>query len=196
MDWQAEHLAKENRYNGSTIGKCYSVAEHAVRCADAAYEATKDLTLAGYLLLHDNHEALLKDETTPKKRALAELATEHFGVLAENVLQVFKLLEYRHDLAIHTAAGMPWPPAPEMQIQIKHWDDRLLVTEWRDLMRAIDHPCWEPYKHIPPLPFRIKPYPHWKMAKWKYLDACKLYLPSKHKGYQVTDGSASCAPQG
>ena len=47
----AEHLAKENRYNGATKNRCYSVAEHSVRCAMAALNACGDRRLAAYLLL-------------------------------------------------------------------------------------------------------------------------------------------------
>ena len=46
----------------------------------AAIHATADAKLAAYLSLHDVHEAVLKDDTTPKKRAFAALAEQKFGI--------------------------------------------------------------------------------------------------------------------
>src|ERR1700733_12790940 len=81
----AEHLSKENRYNGATPNLVYSVAEHSVRGADAIVAETGDRLLAAYFLLHDGAEAFLKDDTTPKKQAVAEIAQQSFGMLAVDV---------------------------------------------------------------------------------------------------------------
>jgi hypothetical protein len=78
FDAIAQHLAKEKRYNGATPGLEYSVAEHCARGASAILTATGNTTLAAYFLLHDAHEHTLKDDTTPKKRAIAELAPGAF----------------------------------------------------------------------------------------------------------------------
>jgi hypothetical protein len=58
----------------------------------AILTATGNTTLAAYFLLHDAHEHTLKDDTTPKKRAIAELASERFGILGEHIFETFKLL--------------------------------------------------------------------------------------------------------
>jgi uncharacterized protein len=175
----AEHLAKEKRYNGATRDVEYSVAEHCVRGANAILVETEDATLAAYFLLHDAHEHTIKDDTTPKKRALAELAQQRFGVLAEHVMETFKLLEYRQDVAIHEAAGLAWPPpSPALVSAIKRWDLIMFVTEWRDLMAAAPHPNWKDYQHVTALEDRIgNPWP-WQTARSRYLAACYRLLPA------------------
>lgn len=173
----AEHLAKENRYNGATPGRVYSVAEHCVRGSTAAYEATGDRELAAYFLLHDGHEAFLKDDTTPKKRAIGALAFEAFGVLATTITLAFDLLTDRFDVAIHEAAGLPWPPSPEMRARIKHWDLTMFVTEWRDLMGNLEHPDPKPYADIEPLKETIVPMPSWNMPRRLFMQDCLALLP-------------------
>jgi 5'-deoxynucleotidase YfbR-like HD superfamily hydrolase len=173
----AEHLAKEARYNGATPDQFYSVAQHAVLCADAALDETGDALLAAYLLLHDNHEAVLKDDTTPKKRAIAAMAASHFGILAADILKVFDLLTERQDLAIHIAAGLPWPAAGKIQQMIKHYDKRAFVTEWRDLMGNRPHPDAGAYRHVKPFERTIAPLP-WQLAKGLYLDRAQALLPA------------------
>lgn len=179
IDWTviAEHLAKENRYNGATPGIAYSVGQHSVEAADAALHETGDRLLAGYLLCHDCHEHTLKDDTTPKKRALAELAEEEFGILAPQILDAFARLTDRHDVAIHAAAGLPWPPTEEYLAAIKHWDLRMFVTEWRDFMRGIEHPNWEPYRDIDPLPQRLTCW-DWIWAKAMFIARTRQLLPA------------------
>lgn len=154
-----EQLAKANRYCGATPGLIYSVAEHSERCARAALDADDDEELAKYLLLHDMHEALLGDDTTPKKRALAVIIGS-FGVLAGTIEQAFAQLTERIDIAIHARAGLAWPPAGEMAAKIHHFDRVLLATEWRDLMR-----CPQPYDFgVAPLAEAIEPEPDWNIA--------------------------------
>jgi len=162
--WQAEHLAKENRYNGATPGVIYSVAQHIAIGTGAILEATGDEELAAYFSLHDNPESALKDDTTPKKNAIAEIAQEKFGVLGTAVLASFNELTERHDAAVHEAAGLPWPISAELQAKIKFWDLTMFVTEWRDLMGNAPHPDWKKYKGIAPLTKTIVPYERWQEA--------------------------------
>ena len=176
FDVVAEHLAKENRYNGATRGFAYPVAQHCVIAADAAFKDTDSIALAAYVLLHDGHEAFLKDDTTPKKRAMAEVAAAEFGILSTEILSTFALITDRMDAAIHEAAGLPWPAPSAVQSAIKAYDEVLFVTEWRDLMRNIQHPNWDQYRKIKPLPDTICPV-HWTQAKLLFLDRCKKYLP-------------------
>lgn len=174
----AEHLSKENRYNGATPDVAYSVAEHSARGAIAILEETGDELLAAYFLLHDAPEAFLKDDTTPKKRALAAEAHEAFGVLASSITAAFDLLTERFDVAIHTRAGLPWPPTPEMKAGIKYWDLRMFVTEWRDLMDNQPHPDWAKYSGIPALEEVIKARP-WMEARGIFTALCARLLPSE-----------------
>lgn len=68
--------SRHNRYCGATKGLVYSVAEHSVRCADAALRDECDAELAAYLLCHDMHEAYLGDDTTPKAAAERNAKTD------------------------------------------------------------------------------------------------------------------------
>lgn len=162
--WQAEHLAKEKRYNGATPGVEYSVAQHIITGTWAILEETGDEKLAAYFSLHDNPESVLKDDTTPKKNAIAEIAQEKFGVLASQIIASHNELTERHDAAVHEAAGLPWPISQDLHAQIKLWDLRMFVTEWRDLMGDAPHPDWKRYEGIAPLQKRIVPYKTWQEA--------------------------------
>lgn len=177
FEWAAEHLAKEKRYNGATPDVEYSVAQHSVLCADAAQEIYGDSIVAAYCLIHDVHEAVLKDDTTPKKRAIAEEAQAKLGVLADDILKVFNAITDRHDAAIHEAAGLPWPPAPEISSKIKQIDLLLFVTEWRDLMPGFAHPDWKPYEGIAPLQKTIAPW-DWEHSKDAFLARARKLLPA------------------
>lgn len=170
----AEHLAKENRYNGATRGCTYSVAEHVCRGTDAIFEATGMPEVAAAFLLHDAHEAYTKDDTTPKKRAIAALAERRFGVLASQILDAFAELVNAWDVAIYGAAGIPWPLDPPVAHAVHRYDRMMLATEWRDLMR-----CPAPFE------FEVEPLQHieiipwgWKKAEIEFLRRCRRYLPA------------------
>jgi hypothetical protein len=175
----AEQLAKEPRYNGATPGVILSVAQHACMCADAALDETGDRVLAAYLLLHDHHEAVMKDDTTPKKRAIAAIAEQRFGVLAANIMEAFALLTYRHDAVIHEAAGLPWPIPSKLQPMVKRYDLRAFVTEWHDLMPCVEHPNWKPYDGVPQLGVSVPlTLWDWRRAKSELLRRCHELLPA------------------
>lgn len=183
----AEHLAKEKRFNGATPDVEYSVAEHCCLGADAilhegeitgrmAAELARET--AGYFLMHDLHEALIKDVTTPLKVLIAEIAEEKFGVLSDHILGCFALIELRLDVALHQAAGLRWPPPPGIAPLIKVWDKIMFVTEWRDLMGGVEHPDWAPYRAVEPIKDRItRPWP-WRVARDAWLRRAKVLLPA------------------
>lgn len=173
----AEHLAKEKRYNGATPSVEYSVAQHCVIGADAALADTGSVELAAYVLLHDGKEAFIKDDTTPKKRALASIASKYFGILSEDIIRAFYILEDQFDAVIHRAAGLQWPPSPEMIAAVKAYDLTMFVTEWRDLMRGVKHPAWDEYRGIAPLRDVIKPI-DWQCAAFDYRTRCAKLLPA------------------
>lgn len=173
----AEHLAKEKRYNGATPSVEYSVAQHCCIGADAILADTGNETLAAYFLLHDAPEAFLKDDTTPKKRAIAAIASEHFGILASQIMDAFDLLTYRFDAATHEAAGLAWPMTIDIRRAVKAYDLTMFVTEWRDLMRGTKHPAWDEYRGITPLRDTIKPI-DWQCAAFDYRTRCKQLLPA------------------
>lgn len=172
----SEHLAKEKRYNGATPGIEYTVAQHCVIGADQILFDVGDKTLAAYFLLHDAHEAFLKDDTTPKKRALAALAHSRFGILADDITRTFDLLTDQFDAAIHEAAGLPWPMTPAYKSAVKTYDLVMFVTEWRDLMRSVQHPNWDDYRKVTPLRNTINPW-SWQTSAAAYRHRCTKLLP-------------------
>lgn len=179
----AEHLAKEKRYNGATPDVEYSVAEHTARGVSEILRSGEGTEIAAYFLLHDCPEAFLKDDTTPKKRAIDAVAEAEFGVLAGTITAAFNRLTDRFDAVIHEAAGLPWPPSPEVAAAVKRWDMRMFVTEWRDLMaaRGIEHPEWDAYKDIEPLDRVIIPW-SWITARRVFLQHCEALLPRAKRG--------------
>jgi len=171
----AEHLAKANRYCGATPNVTYSVAEHSVRAADACFADTCDVTLAAYVLCHDMHEAYLGDDITPKKRALSAIAIENYGDAGKLVFALHNMLAYRLDVAIHAAAGLPFPLPSDVQILVHRYDRMLLDTEWRDL---IGRPRpWPETPGIVPLPDPIEPW-GWETADARLRHRCQAWLPA------------------
>lgn len=173
-----EHLSKEARYNGATASFFYSVAEHLARGADAIFAETGDPRFAAYFLLHDFPEAYLKDDPTPKKNAIASLAQAEFGVLSGTIIQAFDSITGRFDVACHAAAGLAWPPPPDIAAAVRRFDVVMLLTEWRDLKCTpmpfeVDPGIW-------PLPDIIRPW-SWTRARFELEARCQKWLPAVPK---------------
>jgi 5'-deoxynucleotidase YfbR-like HD superfamily hydrolase len=178
-----EHLAKENRYNGATPETCYSVAEHLSRGALVIYSDMHGLgqadLAAAWFLVHDMPEAYLKDDTTPKKRAIAAVASQEFGVLAGAILAAFDSLTLRFERAITAAAGLSWPPPDDVAELVHRYDKIMLNTEWRDLMRG-PHP-WPINPGEEPLAnTTIRPW-GWQRAVTQLRKDCRQWLPACRK---------------
>lgn len=121
----AWHLAAMPRFCGATR-EPYSVAEHCVRVSYACEGAlggdasVEDVAFAG--LMHDAHEAMVGDATSPMKRAMrAAFAT---------TASAFDLVEAAAELAVREAFGLGIESHPV----VKRMDLVLLVTERRDLL--------------------------------------------------------------
>lgn len=131
----APSLARLCRFDGHiSAAGVYSVAQHCVLMAEAAFAETRDPLLAAYCLLHDAHEAYIGDITTPTARWLAALEREIFhssGVIAG----VIAGAKRRLDAAIWTAAELP-APDPKMANAVHSFDIRMLATERRHLLAA------------------------------------------------------------
>lgn len=185
----AEMIAKENRFNGATPGLTYSVAEHCSRGADVALraifvpEGVRQLA-AAYFLAHDLRDSIWKDDTTPKKNAIAERLAKRCGVTADAVTGCFDELEDEHEMALQDATGLLWPPPMGIRKIVKHIDMVMFVTEWRDLMalRPADHPDWSPYADIVPLRRKIEvPCWPWDVAKRSWMRRAAQLLPALQK---------------
>lgn len=149
LDALAEQIAKEKRFNGATAGVEYSVAEHLCLGTDQmlASDDPDIRAAAPYFLVHDLHEAVWKDDTTPKKRAIGAIAQSHFGVLAEHIVEAFELAVYRLDAVLHEACGLRWPMPAALAPIVKHYDRMMLATEWKAFMGGAPLP--EAYAGVP-----------------------------------------------
>lgn len=122
-----EMLARIPRFNGAVTGGHYSVAQHSVLIADTILDDGGDAEAATVGLLHDAHEYIWGDVTTPAQDGLAELEVEMFG--DSRFAQVLREAKQRADAAIFRACGVPWPPPPQIVRTVKAYDLRMLATE-------------------------------------------------------------------
>lgn len=127
-----EMLARIPRFNGAVPGGNFSVAQHSVVIADAILEDSGDADTAAVGLLHDGHEYVWGDWTTPAQDGLAEIETELYG--DSRIGAVIREAKGRADQAIFRACGVPWPPTPQQVRTVKLYDLRMLATERRQLL--------------------------------------------------------------
>ena len=113
----AIHLANTNRYTGACR---VNVAQHSVLVAYLMPPGTEI-----YGLLHDAHEAILGDDSTPKKAALRAISPEGAAAL--------DTLKSRWDLVIWEAARVA-PPSEVVRAEIKRADTMTMAIERREAM--------------------------------------------------------------
>ncbi|WP_200933043.1 hypothetical protein [Acidovorax sp. Leaf160] len=156
----AHHLSIINRFTGATK-RPYSVAEHSLLCADISEQAGHPPHLQLACLMHDAHEAITGDMSSPAKwtvgdawRAFeqpqARALRRHFGLLtaftahAPSIHQVdlIALATERRDLMPYRAGThAPWPildtpgnEVPTVSISLTAPKrEQTHWTEWRDL---------------------------------------------------------------
>jgi len=115
IDEVANALACLARYSGNTSDTIpYSVAQH---CVLVSQHAPPEHAFAA--LMHDAHEALIGDWTSPVKRALVKLGAEQ--ALAE--------LDRRAAAAVAKRWGVAFP----LSEAVKWEDRRAIATERRDV---------------------------------------------------------------
>ena len=151
-------LATANRFNGANArrqrgGVPFSVAQHSTVVARLVEQLDAAPLIALQALLHDGHEAITGDMTTPCKEALGD------------GLHHLLALQRRLDIAIHAGLGVPLPVDIASINTIGFADRRALATEWRDLQ--VPGPC--PKGHPAPANFHVTPLP-WHVAEKKFLD--------------------------
>ena len=101
----AHHLSHLQRFNGGTT-RSLSVARHSLNVSSIVLDDTGSPLSALYGLLHDAHEYITGDITTPIKKAIKQISG--FDAVGE--------LQRVIDGAIFTAAGLP----PVMDVRIHH----------------------------------------------------------------------------
>lgn len=120
----AAQLAKICRFGGACT-TFYSVAQHSVEVAELLPPEWQ-----GYGLLHDAHEMIVGDITSPVKQAIH--AVYHRKAPLD-------ILVRRIDAAIHHAFGLAYPLPPRIEAAVKLADLTMLATERRDLMAPTNH---------------------------------------------------------
>lgn len=124
----------------------YSVAQHSILVSFLLPDR-----LAVYGLLHDGHEYILGDDSTPKKNVLATLAPEAATALKE--------LKKGWDRAIWKAAALVAPSAADLEA-IKQADHQALSIERRDLLAPpADDVTRRAWDWLPPPPAGVKVLP-------------------------------------
>lgn len=139
----AHHLSRINRYNGACEVEHYSVAEHSVLLANALHRDGAPPEVAYQGLFHDSPEAYIGDMVRPLKRQ-----PEMVGFCNAEEL-VWRAVVDGNDVlsSFLEAAGY------ELDRRVKEYDNRILVDERRQVMRASLNP-WG-IDHMEPLGVRI-----------------------------------------
>lgn len=163
----AEGLARVCRFGGHVPGNPYSVAQHCVIGADAALEETRDANIAAYVLLHDAHEFVFGDMTTPVAKWLTLIERELFGS-SEVVRTLIATAKARLDSAIWRAAGLP-PPGKIHRAAVDDFDVRLLATEQRQLLMPAPKSWGEAVDKAKPLRLRGR------LSAWPVAKAAEEY---------------------
>ncbi len=128
-------LGQTNRFVGHAP-VAVSVALHTLICACALdhlgrHDRKTAHAALPYVLLHDAHEALIGDISSPMKRALAACVGDDFvGAIAAEI-----------DRAIWAAAGLP-EPTEAIVDAVRVCDAVALSTEWRDFRGMRPHDGW------------------------------------------------------
>ena len=138
----AASLAKLNRYSGHTR-EPWSVAQHSVLVADVLALNGDSPRVQLWGLLHDAHEAVLGDITTPVRRALG---------IVERVAQ----LERAVDIAIYSDLGLQ-PPSQFVAVQVRNADLIAMATERRDLLAPCAFSWGAAIEAIAPAPITCEP---------------------------------------
>ena len=122
----AHQLALINRFTGATR-RPYSVAEHSLLCADLADAAGCTPVVQLCCLMHDAHEIVTGDASSPVKWELG---------------QAWGSFESRHARALRAHFGLQCA-FTGARATIRHIDLVALATERRDLVP------WDPLRHMP-----------------------------------------------
>jgi 5'-deoxynucleotidase YfbR-like HD superfamily hydrolase len=155
----ANSLSNICRFTGH-CSKFYSVAEHSVR---VSYLCSPENQLRA--LLHDSAEAFLGDISRPLKHSVG--------------METYRIYERQGLDAIMEHFELPF----EEPAEVKDADNRLLITEQRDLLWG------EPFMDIEPLPEKIVP---WTPEEAKRIFLMRFYeLTNTRTFYRLSTRGAA-----
>lgn len=129
------HLAIINRFNGATI-RPYSDAEHSLLCADIAKRMGTTALVQLAALMHDAHEFVTGDMSSPVKRVVNGYSMAAGGV------EAWGLFEDEHERVVHKHFNMLTVFRSHADL-VHKIDGIALATERRDLTRfnpAVNRP--------------------------------------------------------
>lgn len=132
----ADALGQEPRWGGLTGAAPFSVAQHCLLVAERVSAHAKP-----YALLHDAHEAYIKDLPSPVAGALKRYARGYaldLGILphvaGDLIRHVLDGMKGAHDAAIFTAAGLQRNIPHRYAAEIKQADLDVLMLEAGQLL--------------------------------------------------------------
>lgn len=146
----AHSLAHINRYSGHT-SRPYSVAEHSLLCASIANGKGASPAHQLCVLMHDAHECIVGDVTSPIKQMIGPAWHAFEGHIQYKVLSSFGLYDTFVDclslvkhcdltalaseraalLEWHPARNKPWPVIDTPGAEIKPWPEANLHANFR-----------------------------------------------------------------
>lgn len=156
LDDIAVPLSRQPRFQGQSAPgtQPLSVARHCLIGA-RLFEQAGQVERARAFLLHDAHEALIGDITTPVANALAAVADAEFpdkaGHAASHFVKVaIAGLKHRCDVWLHAHAGVPFPLASHVAEDVKRMDRALLKFEAMRGGLVNRHPAWSLLEGVEP----------------------------------------------
>ncbi len=181
MNDVAEQLAQIARFSGAVQSGPFSVAQHSVVIADCIARDTGDRIAAAVGLLHDGHEYVLTDKTSPNAEAEIATAEEISPGAGRVVATMQRRMKHRIDVAIYRAAGLGEDGLPERYRElVASYDLRMLATERIHLLgRQVKlwHPSVEAAVPLP-LPYPLTVWP-WPKASDEFRERLRRYLPER-----------------
>lgn len=122
-------LSKLARFDGRNPGPAFSVAQHSVMGAQAIINEGGSPAEATLFLLHDGHEYLVGDQSTPSRDLYASACTELYG--EGRLVDAVAACKAAWDEAIYFAAGLPGPEAwtKKQASLVKSMDERMVRAE-------------------------------------------------------------------
>ncbi len=173
-----EQLARLARFNGACRSGVYSVAQHCVLGADALYRETSRRDMAAAFLLHDAHEYLIGDITTPTAQALDHFVSVYTSIKPGSLHQGLHRLKTAIDFAVYAAAGITYPLPSDVQRAVDVMDRRCVMTERRHLLGPPPASWGDELEATPSIRLigKLRVWP-WPEAADEYRDRLKRYLP-------------------
>lgn len=131
----------------------YSVAQHSCLGADAILQETGgDTDAALAFLMHDWHEMLCGDITTPVAESLDRMATDTSGRPAPGILRrAIQQMKARLDAAIYRRVGIAWPLPAHRAERVADMDLRMLRRERDELMSPPPKPWFDSIENAAPI---------------------------------------------